>query len=471
MIQTTQELLDIIETDNEEVTSYMLKDLITAHREGPAKKWLYLWDRYNLDEAEIFHRRQASYEKVDRKIGNDFYADIVDTKTGYMGNEVTVSLNREEMKTDDVLDEEEFKEARKYLRMFSIQNATEDQNSELVRSAAALGITYRLLYVNGRGEVRMKRLPPWEVIYVYDQSIYEPQIAIRYYTLTEHNYGHAGKSRELTVVEWYDKNNITYFIDDGELNFKLDKSKGVSGVDTHLFSDVPIIPFPNNEQETAEPEKVLTLIDAYDAIISSTTSEIEQLRMAYMFVKSMGLTIDEKFVRQLEQTGIFPLDEGGEVGFINKQLADAPVQNILTEIRRNIYQFSKSIDMSKDFRGDMRVIGWQVALMNLENSCKITERKFTSAFRHQYDLLTTYWREYKNFDIDPYALEFVFTRNFPRDLKDEAETLNMLLGSISKKTAFELMSFIDDPEDEIAQMEAESGPYRGVENDIQEVTQ
>ena len=460
MIQTTEDIIQVIERNQEELTSRMLKELITDHRSGDGNRVRGLWERYKLANAEILSRVPAAYEKVDRRIANDFYADVVDTKTGYMGNEVTVSLDRENFKTDGVLNEEEFGDQRKWLRMFQLMNSVEDQNSELVRSSAAMGVTYRLLYVNKEGEVRMKELPPWEVIYIYDQSIDDPHVAIRYYVVEVQAFGDRTKKEELTVVEWYDAKHITYYIDNGKLQFKLDTSKGINGQDIHLFENVPIVPFPNNKEMTGEPEKVLTLIDAYDAILSSTASEIEQLRLAYMFIKGAGMKVDKEFVRLLEQTGVLPLEETGDAGFINKQLSDVPIQNMLAEIRKNIYQFSKSIDMSKDFGGEMRVIGWQVALLNLENSSKITERKFTKAFYYQYDLLTKYWKTYKGIEIDLYSLDFVFTRNFPRDLKAEAETLNILKNSVSTKTAFELMSFIDDPEEEMARMEQEPDPYR-----------
>jgi hypothetical protein len=57
-------------------------------------------------------------------------------------------------------------------------------------------------------------------------------------------------------------------------------------------------------------------------------------------------------------------------------------------------------------------------------------------------------------------MTFTFTRNFPRDIKSEAETLQLLLSTVSTKTAFGQMSFIDDAEDEVARMEIESDPYR-----------
>jgi SPP1 family phage portal protein len=456
MVQTTEQIVRIIESGNEDITSKMLADLIEDHRHGEGKRQKALWMRYTLEDAPIMHRVPANYEKVDRKIADDFYADVVDTKVGYMGNDVSVSLDKEKFP-----DEAEYNRETIHLDTWKTRANAEDINSEMVGQAAACGIGYRLLYIPlGINDIYIKNLPPWEVIYIYDQSIDIPTLAIRYYCLKSKEFGDKIRYKDITVVELYDDKGITYYIDDGDLKFHVDRNRGTDGYQEHMFDGIPIIPFPNNGLMTGEPEKALTLIDAYDAIISSTTSEIEQLRMAYMFVKGSGLMIDDKFMHQLEQTGIFPLDQDGEVGFVDKAPADTPVHNVLAEIRKNIYQFSKSIDMSKDFGGEMRVIGWQVALLNLENSCKITERKFIRALRKQYELMSDYWKTYQGVNIEVDRLKFTFTRNFPRDLKDEVETLMMLLTTVSKKKAFSLMSFIDDPEQEIAAMEEEGSPFR-----------
>ena len=463
MIQTTDDIIATINSDVEGVTSLMLKDLIKTHMMDEGRKRKALWERYTLTDVPIYHRKQTSYTKVDRKIANDFYADIVDTKQGYMGNEVTITVNREEYKVKGELNESEYDKDRLHLRDFQRKTSSEDQNSEMVGMAASTGLGYRLLYVpEKKNEVKTMNLFPWEVIHIFDESLDEAVVAIRYYTVTSTDTSR--KTKEITKVEWYDKTDITYYIDDGEYNFHIDTTKGIEGSQPHLFDGVPIIPFPNNGLLTAEPENVTDLIDAYDAIMSSTTSEIEQLRLAYMFLKGAGLSVDDQFMKQLEQTGIFPLDENGEVGFVNKELSDGPVNNLLAEIRKNIYQFAKSIDMSKDFGGDMRVIGWQVTLLNLENSCKITERKFSKALREQYRILSEYWKKYQGVDIDPYNIEFTFVRNFPRDLAAEAEILNSLLGTISDHTAFSQMSFIDDPDQEIAKIEAQRDPFREAED-------
>lgn len=461
-MQTTQDILRAMLSGSDGVTSKMLASLIRDHRANEGHNRQKLWKRYTLTDVPIHHHEVKNYIKVNEKLAHDFYADVVDTKTGYMGNEVTTSLNRDEYKTNDILNESAYQTDRKHLSMYQTETSSEDMNSEMVGLAGATGLGYRLLYVpEGKNDVKAMNLYPWEVIYVNDESLDEAVGAIRYYIIESTEYTPKGAAhKEITVVEWYDKTDITYYIDDGDLNFTLDVTKGTEGIQPHLFNGVPIFPFPNNGLQTAEPEKVLSLIDAYDLIMSATTSEIEQFRLAYMFAKGSGLFIDDEYIKSLEQTGIFPLGEGGEIGFVNKQLAIDGVKTILEEIRKNIYQFSKSIDMSKEFGGEMRVIGWQVSLLNLENSCKITERKFKKALRAQYKMLTEYWQTYKGVRIDPDAITYTFTRNFPKDIHSESETLQLLLEAVSTETAYSQMSFIDDPEKEIKKKNMENNPYR-----------
>jgi SPP1 family phage portal protein len=466
MIQTTEQITSAIQTENEQLISMMLKDLVQEHRAGEGERQKKLWNRYLQKDVPIHRRKPASYEKVDRRTAADFFGDIVDIKTGYMGNEVTIELDKENYKNSagDVR-ETVFARDVDVLREFARDNDSLDLNSEAVRYACICGVSYRLLYVpDGENRVAIKNLKPWEVIYIYDRSIDEPQVVLRYYAVKEKEWGREGV-KEITFVEWYDREEIVFYRDNGNMDFSLDLSQGQEGRLPNLFIGIPIIPMANNEQRFAEPEKALDIMDAYDAIISSTTSEIEQLRLAYMYAKGAGLVIDDTLMYQLEQTGIFPLPENGEMGFINKELAVQAVTGFLNKLEELIYKFSKSVNLSRDYGGDMRVIGWQIVLLPVENSCIVTERKFKKALRLQYKLVTEYWRTFTGVDIGYNSLDFTFTRNMPKDLLGEAEILEKLMGHISKKTALSLMSFIEDPDKELRAIEEERSMYPDVEVD------
>jgi SPP1 family phage portal protein len=232
-----------------------------------------------------------------------------------------------------------------------------------------------------------------------------------------------------------------------------------SGQQPHFFSQVPIIEFLNNEEGLSEPFKATELIDAYDEILSDGVSEVEQLRMAYMWARGAGMSLDADFEKQLQQTGIWPLPQDGEIGFAGKDLGGASgfVVEVINELRRNIYSFSKSMDLSEDRGGDMRVIGWQIAMLRMEMSAQVTERKFRKSYNRQYQMLTDFWRANEPIDIDPLSLRYTFTRKFPKDVDMEIETLVKGIEVLPLEKIYSLMSFIENPA-ELAEQFKEERP-------------
>jgi len=473
-MQSTQDILDIIARDNELLTSNMLHDLIDEHQMGDGRVQRELYKRYKKDRdgVPIYAKRFENYEKVHERIPNDFFGDIVDLKTGYLGNEIVISIDERK-----VTNETELNRQNTFLSTFAQREGTPDKNSELVKMAAISGKDYRLLYVSAEdGRAHVMNLDPWEVMIFHDGSLERPQIAIRYFRVEVVNYGPSASDTIKTKrwrLEWYDSQNITYYQENSSGIFVIDRdTEGTNGtgVQTHLFSDLPVIEFKNNEDSLAEAFKVLELIDAYDNILSDTTSEIEQLRMAYMFARGLGMRLTSELEEFLKQTGVWPLPAEGEVGFIGKDLGGAApfVQQVLNEIRRNIYSFSKSMDLSNDMGGDMRVIGWQIALLRLEMSSQVTERKFKRSYMRQYEILGEFWQRNGGIAINPLSLRFIFTRKFPKDIEQEIDTLVKAMEVLPTEEAYGLMSFIEDPEEMAEKYREErpemSGFMRAMEN-------
>ena len=129
MIQTTADIIETIENDNMEQISLLLRDLIKTHRVGEGNTLRQLHKRYMLESVPIYDRKQSAYEKIDRRTASDFYGDIVDTKTGYMGNAVSIDLDREEYTNNGVLNESDFDADKDAMHNFFLDNASEDQNS------------------------------------------------------------------------------------------------------------------------------------------------------------------------------------------------------------------------------------------------------------------------------------------------------------------------------------------------------
>jgi SPP1 family phage portal protein len=432
-----QDILKQLVALDGQVTSEIIKDLIDNHAPKRAKM-LALYNRYKTDDLPILNREFEDKGKINRKLNNSFDSEIVDTKVGYfIGNPISYQARDEQGKTATALSE------------FILRNNIDDLDSETVKTATICGKSARLLYIDRDGLERAMNVPPWEVILVYDRSINEPQFALRYYEITVKE-GNEEKTK--TRVEWYDDLTVTYYLEDESGEYVLDISEPVNP-QPHLFDLVPIIVFPNNEEQQGDAEKVLSLIDAYDRTLSDVNSEVEQFRLAYMAF--YGYDPDEETLKKAARTGAFGLDEKTEgvgIEFITKDLNDAVIEHHLDRLEANIMRFGKSVNMTDEqFASNLSGVAIRYKLMALETKCITMERKITAALRQQFKVLCTAWAK-KGISADYTDIHFEFKRNLPVNIKDEAEATSLLRGQVSERTRLALLSFVGNVAGEIEEM-------------------
>ena len=436
-------LIELQQLDGK-VTSDIIKDLIADHAPKRAKM-LSLYNRYKTDDLPILNREFEDPNKINRKLNNSFDSEIVDTKVGYfIGYPISYQVDKEKPNAD---------KADATLQDFALRNSIDDLDSETVKMATICGYAARLLYIDRNGQERAMNVNPWEVILVYDRSIDEPQFALRYYDIAVKT----GKEEVTrTRVEWYDDTTITYYLENEKGEYVLDVSEPVNP-QPHLFDLVPVIVFPNNEEQQGDAEKVLNLIDAYDRTMSDVNSEIEQFRLAYMAF--YGYDPDEATLSMARYTGAFGLDEKGEgvgIEFITKDMNDTAIENHLNRLEGNIMRFGKSVNMTDEsFASNLSGVAIRYKLMALENKCITMERKMTAALRQQFKVLATAWAK-KGIPVDYTNIFFQFKRNLPVNLLDEAQTTVQLRGHVSERTRLSQLSFVDDVEWELEEMDKDN---------------
>lgn len=427
---------------NEQVTSDIIKDLIADHASDRARM-IGLYERYkaSLPGVPIYSRKVPDYEKVNNRLNNDFFSEIIDTKVGYFaGRPIVYGVDQEQPTFDKILQD------------FNLVNNIEDLDSETAKDVAITGLGARLLYIDGEGNERIMNVPPWECIFVFDRSINEPQYALRYYTIKVRE---GDQTEERKRVEWYDSQTVTFFIEsNGE--YVLDDTEPVNPK-SHLFEGIPLIAFLNNEEQQGDVEKGLSLIDAYDKTMSDVNSEIESFRLAYMLF--YGFAPDKETLEQAKQTGAFGIDNsesGDRIEFLTKEMNDTIIENHLDRLEDNILRFTKSVNFSDEqFGGTISGIAMKFKMLALESKCITAERKFTAALRQQFKILLSAWAK-KGVNLDYKNITFQFTRNFPLNLLDEAQTTLALKGNVSERTRLSQLSFITDVEAEIQAMEEEA---------------
>jgi len=433
---------------NGQVTSQIIKELISDHAPRAAKmRALYKRYKAEIDGVPIFTREMPDGNKINNRLNNDFFSDIVDTKVGYFAGEpIAYGLDKTNYTGEDgELNEVDYYKHLGVIDKFKIHNNIDDLDAETAKMAAICGYGARLCYIDTDGYERVINIPPWECIFISDRSIGEPQYALRYYTITDNG-------EETTRVEWYDYTTVTFYVLRGD-EYVLDDTEDAK---PHMFERVPLIEFPNNDERLGDAEKVLSLIDAYDRTMSDVNSEIEQFRLAYMVF--YGVEIDQDTIERAKQTGAFGLpnyDGNERAEFLTKNMNDVMIENHLNRLEENIMRFSKSVNFSDDnFAGQASGVSLKFKMLGLESKCIISERKMISALRQQFKVIGSAW-EKKGINIDFSNFIFQFKRNFPLDIQTEATSTALLRGHVSEQTRLGMLSFVDDVEYELELMRQE----------------
>lgn len=422
----------------EMITPKYIQYLIEEHYEE-AHHLKAKHDYYSAKRLEINHRSFEDSTKINNHLNNDFMGNIIDQVVGYMfGKNIMYGINQENYS------DKQYKEYMSALDSFIIRNNLYDLDAETGKMAAICGVAYRLCYIDKNGNERVMSVNPWEVVLLQEND--ETLYGLRYYK------GYNERGKETIFAEFYDERDIYYFESNNataKTNFSLISKE------PHLFVGVPLIEFLNNEEKLGDFDKVKSLIDAYDRLVSDTQNELEEFRQAYMIFDG-GAEITKDVILSARQSGAFSLPEGSKAYFLTKQIDVNTLEYQKKTLETNIYKFSQSIDMSdENFSGGTQSgesRKWK--LIDLENKAMTKERKFTRALNNQFMIICSSLQT-KELAIDYLDVYFSFRRSLPVDLEYLAKVATELKGTVSQKTILELLPFVDDVEYELNQLEEE----------------
>lgn len=444
-----REFLEKIRKDG--IDGLTVSKLIEKHKAIHTKSIL-LYERYKASASgvPILSRKPIDYEdfetdslkridnKVNNKLNNSFDAEIVDTKIGYMfGHPISYEIDKEKQVKESL---------SSAIKDFVIINNTDDKDAEFGKKAAICGYSARLAYIDKDGNERIMNVNPWEAIFLGDSDYTAPEYALRYFPIGDN----------AVQAEFYDSEKYYIFESRNRGIFELKEAT------QHTFDYCPLFGLPNNEELMADSEKVLNLIDAYDRTLSDANNEIEQYRLAYLIFKGMG--VDDETLAQVNRHGIFELfGDKDEISYLTKNINDTMIENHLNRLEENIMRYAKSVNFSDDaFGGNISGVAMRFKLLALENKCITMERKMTVALRYQFKVICSAWAKKNICANDDYlAIWFGFKRNIPVNLLDEAQTTAQLKGLVSDKTRLSLLTFVDDADYELEEIEKEGDDSYG----------
>lgn len=367
--------------------------------------------------------------KPNNKIANAYASYITDTLVGYfIGEPITYTAN------DDVLLQD--------LNMILEHNDEADENAELAKNASIYGVAYEMLYLSEEDKmIRFKSLNPKEVIPIFDKTVEQNLLAVmRYYE----DYDYV-EDNTYTIVEVIDATHVR--------RYKLNTGLSLLEEYPHYFSMVPVAIFKNNEEESGDFERVISLIDAYDKMQSDSLNDFEYFVDAYLAL--YGFTADSEDVAQMKENRVLLMDEGTSAEWLIKQVNDAYVENMKNRLDKDIHKFAKCPNMSdQEFASNASGIAIKFKLLGTENLVSIKERKFKRGLQQRFELMSMI-NNVLSEGFDWRAIDINFTRNIPSNDTDIANMVNTLKDIVSEETLLAQIPFVEDVQTELEKLKQE----------------
>lgn len=411
-----------------DITGEVVSDFISKHQ-GKLSRYKRLMGMYK-GLHEILSQKKKEAFKPDNRLVVNFAKYIVDTLNGYfIGKPIRITHQNTEIsdRVNDLLK----------------RNDQDDNNSELSKLCSIYGHAYEFLYQDEQAETCITYNGPLDMFLVYDDTIAQKPLFGVYYKKTEDGYSGSVYTAEQEYVIVQSDDGIT--LQNGKPN---------------VYGDVPIIEYIENEERQSAFENVETLINAYNKAVSEKANDVDYFADAYM--KILGAEIKQESLRSIRDNRIINLF-GRDVDatkiiveFMEKPSANETQENLIDRLERLIYQMSMVSNINDEDFGNASGVSLAFKLQSMENLALMKERKFTSAMNKRFSMIFALPTNISPADKDEWRnLEYIITRNIPHNTKEEAETVSLLEGIISKEDQLKLLSSISNVKEAIERLKKE----------------
>lgn len=301
-------------------------------------------------------------------------------------------------------------------------------DAETARNAAVYGKGVEYVYAGALGSARSCALSPEDAFVVYADTVeYPPLFGMRITNAIDIDGSSSMFRVEVATREYV----YTYLMK--ELN-----EEGFSKFESmkkHYFGGVPLIEYWNNESETGDFEHALTLIDAYDLLMSDRVNDKRQFVDALLVLYGCTLETDEEGRtpgRQLREDKALSLpDPASRVEWLCKQLNEEDTEVLAKAIRADIHKMTMVPDMTDEcFSGNSSGVAMRYKLMGLEQLTKVKERWFREGLRQRLRLYCRYISLSGGGSVDPNGIKIRFTRSLPVNEPEVAQTVSLLKGVV-----------------------------------------
>lgn len=426
-----------------ELTLEKIVDFISKFNMMEVPK-LNKYNDYYQGKQQIMSKTVADKTKPCNRCVTNYCFNIVGNYQGYLaGKDISYSSPEDISAIVDILS----------------YNDVRTEDNEFLKNALIFGRAFEINYIDEEGKQRFKVLDTRQCFAIYDDTLNQDLLCVvRYYPVDQFDFTKGYK------VDIYFADRIEhYWTNNGfsMLRFESDEP--------HFYGQVPVTVFSLNQEEESIFDKIISLQDAYNTLLSSEIDDFEAFCDAYLVLK--GCTAEAEDVQLMKENRVIVLpSETSDASFLNKSISDTQIENMLANIDKQIHTISNAPDFTDDAFGTASGIAMQYKLLGFENTAGAIAANMTKALQKRIELICAIlglqngeemWRD----------VEITFTRNLPVDNQALADLITKLKGTVSEKTLLSLLPFVSDVDKElemVAETKLENAQLYGFGNNSQD---
>ncbi|MCT3138422.1 phage portal protein, partial [Lactococcus lactis] len=300
---------------------------------------------------------------------------------------------------------------------------------------------FELLYQDEETQTNVVYNSPENMFMVYDDTVkQEPLFAVRY-GVDDDKKLHGEVYTLLETIKISGENDEISF---GEKT-------------NNPYPDLPVVEFYFNEERMSIFESVISLVNAFNKAISEKANDVDYFSDQYLAF--LGAEVEEEDLKNIRSNRVINYYADGEgknvdVKFLEKPDSDSQTENLLDRLTKLIFQTTMVANISDESFGSSSGVSLAYKLQAMSNLALSFQRKFQSSLNSRYKLYCELSTNVSNKDAWK-DIEYTFTRNEPKDIKEQAETANILMGITSQETALSVISVIPDVQAEMEKIKKE----------------
>lgn len=405
-----------------------------------------------LGIGEVKGTREVIENLPNNKIMRNQYAALVDQKKNYLLTR-PIGVSSENKSYQEKLQEELFD--FKFHKLIK----------SVGRDSLLANMGYIYPYIDKEGNFKLMKFDPLEIIPIWEDKLHTwLQGFIRFYKTVDY------EDHETEIVEYYHMWGIDRYEEvNGELVLREQEPYFMIGDEICNWGRIPLIYFRMDEQEQPLLNRVKTLQDAINSILSRFMDSMdEDSRNTILVLKNIGGHNEQdlkRIRREINRSGIIafssnPQTGNADVSTLSVDIDITNYETVLEILIRSLIEVGRGVDTNSELF--QKAVN-QMTIQSLYTNIDLDANEMETEYKVSLDILLYFYNYYKGYDHQD--VKFTFDRNILINETATIENAQRSIGVISNRTIMRNHPWVLDiaeEEKQVAKEMKEESDYDGV---------